>query len=183
MWQSVLKTCRVYVCPLAQLLIEPGPFFKGVRYQTGIRKVCGFLMICCIFFTISSLLTGVYPGPVRQMAAVFFAGTAGMVLLSSLLGYIAMIMIAGKKAGYAAVFSVYAYSHGITLFISWLPFFLWFSEPWKWWLIFTGLKITCGLKGRQAFLVLVSAMTVQFFFMYSGYMAVIHWYGAADGSV
>ena len=166
-----LKAWQFYSYSLIQLLIEPGQFFKELAENTTLKKTLGFMVICCSFFAMASLLTGAYSRPVWIMAIIFFVSAAGMILMSSLLGYTAMVMILGKRTPFSIIFSLYAFSSGVTLFISWLPFFLWFTEPWKWWLIYTGFKNTCGLTWKQALLVLLISMTIQFFLIYSALMA------------
>ncbi len=68
-----------------------------------------------------------------------------------------------KKARFAVVFSIYAFSSGVTLFLSWLPFLVWVTEPWKWWLISTGLKNTCSLSWKRS-IVIVALSTIVLFF-------------------
>jgi len=171
MLESTIKSGQFYAYSLIQLLIEPGVFFKELAEKTTLRKALGFMVICSVFFAIASLLTGAYSKSVWIMGVIFFVNAAGMILMSSLLGYTAMVIILGKRTSFPIIFSLYAFSSGVTLFISWLPFFLWFTEPWKWWLIYTGFKNTCGLKWNQALLILVISMTIQFFLIYSAVMA------------
>ena len=171
MLESTLKSWQFYSYSLIQLLIEPGLFFKELPEKTTLRRTLGFMVICCGFFAGASLLTGAYSRPVWIMAIIFFVNASGMIFISSLLGYTAMVMILGKRISFSIIFSLYAFSSGVTLFMSWLPFFLWFTEPWKWWLIYTGFKNTCGLTWKQALLILLVSMTVQFFLIYSALMA------------
>ncbi|MFH2092382.1 MAG: YIP1 family protein [Pseudomonadota bacterium] len=174
MLESMLKIWQFYAYSLIQVLIEPGAFFKGLADKTTFRKTLGFMVICSVFFAVASLLTGAYSKPVWIMSIIFFVNAAGMIILSSFLGYLAMVMIVGKNIRFSTIFSVYAFSSGVTLFISWLPFFLWLSEPWKWWMIYTGLKNTCKFTGKQAFSILLLSMTIQFFLIYSAIIAIVH---------
>lgn len=174
MLESSLKAWQFYSYSLIQLLIEPGQFFKDLPDKATLRKTLGFMVICCAFFTIASLLTGAYSRPAWVMGIIFFANASGMILISSVLGYVSMAMILGKRTSFFIIFSLYAFSSGVTLFISWLPFFLWFSEPWKWWLIYTGFKNTCMLTWKQVLLILLVSMTIQFFLIYSAVMAFVN---------
>ena len=171
---STLKSWQFYSYSLIQLLIEPGQFFRELAENTTLKRTLGFMVICCGFFSIASLLTGAYSRPVWIMAIIFFVNAAGMIVISSFLGYTAMALIFGKRPSFSIVFSLYAFSSGVTLFISWLPFFLWFSEPWKWWLIYTGFKNTCGFTWKQAVIILLVSMTVQFFLIYSAVIAFVN---------
>ncbi|CCK80092.1 YIP1 family protein [Desulfobacula toluolica] len=174
MLESSLKAWQFYSYSLIQLLIEPGQFFKELPEKATLRKTLGFMVISCVFFTIASLLTGAYSKPVWIMAVIFFANASGMILISSVLGYISMAMILGKRTSFFIIFSLYVFSSGVTLFISWLPFLLWFSEPWKWWLIYTGFKNTCMLTWKQVLFILLVSMTIQFFLIYSAIMAFVN---------
>ncbi len=175
---SILKTMQFYAYSLIQLLIEPGLFFRELAQKTDkkktLKRAIGFMVICSLFFAGASLLTGVYAKSVFQMAIIYFVNAAGMILISSILGYTAMVMILRKRSSFPIVFSLYAYASGLTLFLSWLPFLLWFTEPWKLWLIYTGLKNTCKLTWKQALIILVVSMTVQFLLIYSAMIAFVN---------
>ncbi len=171
MLESALKSWQFYSYSLIQLLIEPGLFFKELAEKTTLRRTLGFMVICCCFFAGASLLTGAYTRPVWIMAIIFFVNASGMILISSLLGYTTMVMILGKRTSFSIVFSLYAFSSGVTFFLSWLPFMLWFTEPWKWWLIYTGFRHTCRLSWKQAVLILAVSITIQFFLIYAALVA------------
>ena len=171
MLRTTLKNGQFYAYSLIQLLIEPGLFFTELPKKTSMGRALGFMVICCGFFAIASLLTGVYARSVWIMGVIFFVNASGMIVISSCLGYTAMVMTLGKRTSFSIVFSVYAFSTGITLFLSWLPFVLYFTEPWKWWLIYTGFKNTCSVSWNKALLILVLSTTVQFFLIYSALMA------------
>jgi hypothetical protein len=174
MTESILKALQFYAFSLIQLLIEPGLFFRELAHKTTMKRATGFMVICSVFFAGASLLTGVYSKSVFQMAIIYFVNATGMILISSILGYTAMVMIVKKRTSFSIVFSLYAYASGLTLFLSWLPFLLWFTEPWKLWLIYTGLKNTCTLTWKQALIILVVSMTVQFLLIYSAMIAFVN---------
>lgn len=171
MSEANLTIWRFYSNSLIELLIEPGLFFRELAGKTTLKRTLGFMLICCGFFSMASLLTGVYSKSVFLTGIIFFVNAAGMILIASLLGYTAMVLIFGKRSSFSIIFSLYVFASGVTLFISWLPFFLWFSEPWKWWLIYTGYKNICGFTWKQALIILVISITVQFFLIYSAIMA------------
>jgi hypothetical protein len=170
---AALNAGRFYAYALIQLLIEPGLFFRELVEKIRPRRAVAFMVICCLFYTLASLLTGAYSQPVRIMAPIFFLNAAGMILISSGLGYMALVMTAGKKASFAVVFSIYAFSSGVTLFLSWLPFLVWITEPWKWWLICTGLKNACDLSWKKSMIIVALSTIVLFFLMYSAHLAVV----------
>jgi hypothetical protein len=164
MVSAVRKSGRFYAYALIQLLIEPGLFFRELVEKTRPRRAVEFMVICCLFYALASLLTGAYSQPVGIMGLIFFMNAAGMILISSTLGYMAMVMIAGKKASFAIVFS---------MFLSWLPVLLWITEPWKWWLICTGLKHACHLSWKKSIVIVAVSTIVLFFLVYSAHLAFV----------
>lgn len=170
---SFLKTGQFYASSVIQLLIEPGLFFMELSEKITLKRTLGFMMICSVFFAGASLLTGDYSRSVWIMAGIFFINAFGMTLISSFLGYVVMVMISGKQRSFPMVLAIYAFSWGLTLFLSWLPFFVWLTEPWKWWLIYTGFRNACGINRKKSLIILVISMAVQFFLIYSALLAVV----------
>jgi hypothetical protein len=170
---AAIKAGRFCGYASIQLLIEPGLFFKELEEKTRPRRAVEFMVLCCLFYTLASLLTGAYSQPLGIMAVIFFMNAAGMILISSTLGYMTMVMIAGKKASFAIVFSIYAFSSGVTLFLSWLPFLVWITEPWKWWLVCTGLKHACHLSWKKSIPIVALSTIVLFFLVYSAHLAFV----------
>ncbi|MBU1196570.1 MAG: hypothetical protein KKE62_10525 [Proteobacteria bacterium] len=170
---SFLKTGQFYASSVIQLLIEPGLFFWELPEKITLKRTLGFMMICSVFFAGASLLTGDYSRSVWKMAGIFFINAFGMMLISSFLGYVAMVMVNGRQYSFSLVLGIYAFSWGLTLFLSWLPFFVWLTEPWKWWLIYTGFRNTCGISRKKSLIILVISMTVQFFLIYSALLAFV----------
>lgn len=171
---AAVKAGRFYAYALIQVLIEPGLFFKSLVEKTRPRRAVEFMVLCSLFYAMASLLTGAYSQPIWIMAPIFFINAAGMILISSVLGYMAMVMIAGKKAPFSIVFSIYAFSSGVTLFLSWLPFLVWITEPWKWWLICTGLKHACHLSWKKSIVIVALSTIVLFFLVYSAHLAFLN---------
>ncbi|MBU1344361.1 MAG: hypothetical protein KKE44_26000 [Proteobacteria bacterium] len=167
---NVLKSCQFYGYAVIQILIEPRRFFTELPNNTTGVKSLGFCMICSIFFAMANLFTGNYPSPVK-MGSIFFFSSVGMVFISAGLSYMIMVMTIGKKSRFEVLFGVYAFSSGMVLLVSWMSFFLWFTEPWKWWLVYTGLKNTSRLAFKPAVLILLLTIMVQFLLLYSLYLA------------
>ncbi len=171
MFESSVKNCQFYAYAIVQLLIEPGQFFMELPRKTTVKITLGFMMLSSFFYAVASLLTGAYGQSVWIMSIVFFMNALGMVLLSTVIGYVTMVLIAGKKTSFPGVLSIYAFSSGITLFLSWLPFMLWFTEPWRWWLVYTGFKNSCELTGKKAFWIVCLSLVVQVCLIYSAILA------------
>ena len=86
----------------------------------------------------------------------------GMVFIAAGIGYMVMTMIMGRRVTFVRFFSIYALSAGVTLLASWLPFFIWLTEPWKWWLIGTGMIKCCGFRLFQVLVIIGVSMGVMF---------------------
>ena len=171
---GILNTVRFYSQALIQLLIEPALFFSALPENTTPGRIWGFLGCGACFFSLASLLTGAsLPGPPAFMAVVFAANAAGMVLMGAVIGYAAMVMMFGRKGPFLLVFGIYVFASGITWLVSWLPFMLWFTEPWRWWLTMKGFRFSCGLSGRQAICVVLVSVPVQWCLVYSAMQAFI----------
>ena len=101
-----------------------------------------------------------------MMGGIFFINAVGMVLITASLGYMVMIMTLGKRATFIRFFSIYAFSSGVTLLASWLPFFLIITEPWKWWLIGIGMMKCWGFTRGQAIMVILLSLGILILFFY-----------------
>ena len=144
---------RFYFHALSKMLGEPRCFFSELPVDLGFIKPLVFLIVSSIFFTGASLISSMPANPFF-IGGIFFINAVGMVLIASGLGYIVMVMIMGRSVTFERLFSIYALSSGLTLLAAWVPFFIWLSEPWKWWLIGTGMARACGFSGRQVILII-----------------------------
>lgn len=158
-----------YVKPLSRVMLDPSTFFKELHEEDkkSYRNAIGFVVVSSV---LSALLGALISGKINPlvMYAIFFANAFGMVLISMGMGYILMRIIAGKTRKGIPFCSVYAFSCGTTLLFSWIPYSAWIIEPWKWWLIGTGLANGCGLPLRQAVLIIlfsISIMIILFWFL------------------
>lgn len=171
---AILDTVKFYSHALIQLLIEPGAFFRMLPETISAVRVWGFLAFGTCFFALASLLTGVtFPASPAVMALAFAGNALGMVGIGAVIGYAAMVMMVGRKGAFFLVFGIYVFASGITWLISWLPFMLWFTEPWRWWLVMKGFSLSCGLAGRQAIAVVLVSVAVQWCLVYSAMQAFI----------
>jgi hypothetical protein len=154
----------LYFKTLTRLLGEPRKFFAEFPQEPGFKKPVGFLLVSSLFFTGASLLVNTYAQPVL-MSAILFINAVGMALIASSLGYLAVLLTMGRCQTFTRFFSIYAFASGVTLLASWIPFFFWLTEPWKWWLIAVGLVHGCGFNWKQSLMVTaVSFSLVVFIF-------------------
>ena len=144
---------RFYFQALSKMLGEPRHFFSELPVDLGFIKPLGFLIVSSIFFTGASVVSSMPSNPL-YLGSIFFINAVGMVLIASGLGYMVMVMFLGKPVSFKRLFSIYAFSSGLTLLAAWIPFFIWFTEPWKWWLIGTGLARSCGFRSWQIIMII-----------------------------
>ena len=144
---------RFYFHALSKMLAEPRCFFSDLPVDSGFIKPLGFLIVSSIFFTGASVVSRMPANPL-YLGSIFFINAVGMVLIASGLGYMVMVIFLGRSVTFNRFFSIYAYSSGITLLAAWIPLFIWIAEPWKWWLIGTGMARSCGFRSRQIIIII-----------------------------
>jgi hypothetical protein len=155
---------RFYFHTLNKILGEPRSFFSELPFDSGVIKPLGFLVVSSIFFTGASVVSGMPTNPFF-VGSIIFVNAVGMAIIASGLGFMVMVMLMGRSVTFKKLFGIYAFSSGITLLAAWIPFFIWFTEPWKWWLIGTGMARSCGFKGRQIIMIIglsIGIMTLLF---------------------
>ncbi len=160
MIRKILETFQFYGYALIQILIEPKRFFTELPENASIIKSLGFCVLCSIFYTGASLLIGSDIDAVA-MGSVFFFGSVGMTFVSACVSYTVMSLTIGRKTGFEMIFSVHAFSSGIILLVSWVSFFFWVTEPWKWWLVYTGFRNAGRLSWKPAVVILLMTLAVN----------------------
>ncbi|MBW1849029.1 MAG: hypothetical protein JRJ27_18245 [Deltaproteobacteria bacterium] len=160
---------KYYFKPLTRVVQEPRTFFNELKEnnEKSYIKAFGFVIFSSAISALAGTLMSGKINPL-MMYSIFFVNAFGMVLISVGIGYIFMRIIGGKSIEAYSFFSVYAFSCGTTLLLSWIPYSIWIIEPWKWWLIGTGLIRGCGLQLRQTLAIIlfsISIMIVLFWFL------------------
>ncbi|MEW6672253.1 MAG: YIP1 family protein [Thermodesulfobacteriota bacterium] len=164
--QSDKFSIGFYFRTLTRLLGEPRKFFDEFPPEPGFIKPVGFLILSGLFFTIASLITNTYTQP-ALMAAILFVNAVGMPLIASSLGFVVIIWAMGRPQTFPRFFSIYAFASGVTLLASWIPYFVWFTEPWKWWLIAIGLVHGCGFSWKQSLMVTTASFGLLVFIFWA----------------
>ena len=161
--ETGLFSVGFYFQALAKVLGEPGSFFMELQ-DAGFKQSLGFLVVSSVFFSGASLLTQQFARPILT-GGIFFVNAVGMTVIAAGLGYMLMSMFFDKKTTFPRLFAVYAYASGVTLLSSWIPLFIWLTEPWKWVLIAMGLTKSCGFRWNQTIVVIGGSigMLVLFF--------------------
>jgi len=153
-----------YFKALTRMLAEPRRFFRELSWDAGWKQPVGFLIVSGLFSSLAGLTQGSYATPVL-MGSIFFMNAVGMAVIAASLGYLVVIAVMGGCITFRRLFSIYAFSAGVTLLASWIPYFVWLTEPWKWWLIAVGLVHGCRFSWKQSLIVTaVSFSLVVFIF-------------------
>jgi len=154
---------RYYFRVMSRILGDPKNFFSELSPDTGMRLPLLFLTVSALIFTGSSLMSDP-PNPAFT-AGILLLNAMGMVFIASGAGYMVIMITLGKRIAFQRVFAIYAFSSGVTLLASWMPFFLIITEPWKWWLICTGMTRHLCLSWKQTLsaVILSVGMIILFF--------------------
>jgi hypothetical protein len=155
-----------YVQAVFGILGQPQKFFSELPLTIGMTQPLVFLVISALFFCTASLMN-IRLHSLYLMGGIFSFNAVGMVFIMAALGYLVMTLSIGKKVPFARLFSIYALCSGVTLLVSWVPYFVVFTEPWKWYLIGIGLTKSCGLKLKETVLIIVLSLTIWVLFYWS----------------
>jgi hypothetical protein len=166
MQQNDENTSITFFQILSGILREPGYFFSRLPDNIKIKQPIGFLMVSGLIFTACSLMITNPESPVL-FGGIIFLNAIGMAFIAAGFGYIIMIMLIGRQVAFKKFFSVFALSTGVTLLASWLPISAWIIEPWKWWLIGTGMTKGFGFSKRHAILIICLTISIIILFFQS----------------
>ncbi|UCF93977.1 MAG: hypothetical protein JSW39_07395 [Desulfobacterales bacterium] len=155
-----------YVQAVFGILGRPRKFFSQLPLTVGMMPSLTFLVISALFFCVASLMN-IRLHRFHLMGGIYLFNAVGMVFIMSALGYMVMILSIGKKVPFARLFSTYALCSGVTLLVAWVPYSVVFTEPWKWYLIGIGLTKGCGLKLREAALIIALSLALWILFFWS----------------
>ena len=156
---------RFYVDSLSGLLTRPRLFFSGLPESVEVSRAVGFLGVSAVVFTAAGLLRNGWAHPVL-VGGIQLVNAVGMTIIMASLGWGVMRLTTRKKVAFARFFSIYAFASGATLLAAWVPYFVVFTEPWKWFLIGTGLIRSCGLKAGQAVTVIALSGGIWILFVW-----------------
>jgi hypothetical protein len=158
-------TIGFYVQTLTGILVSPMRFFGELPEETGFRKPFGFLLTSSLFFTGASL-TCIYDRHVL-MAGILLINAIAMPFVTAATAFLVMTMTMIKRVSFTRLFAVFAFASGVTMLASWIPLFVWITEPWKWLLIAMGMVKACGLGWMQAILIVGCSIFIVLLFFWS----------------
>lgn len=151
-------TFAYYFQALTKMLSSPGRFFDELPGKTGFSQPFGFLIVSGLFFAGASL-TIINENQIL-MGGILLVNAVAMPFVTAGISFMFITMSMGKRVTFERLFSLYAYATGVTLLASWIPLFVWLTEPWKWMLIIIGMVKGCGFKWFQAILVVAVSIFI-----------------------
>jgi hypothetical protein len=149
---KILTVASVYFQTISNLMSRPGDFFGGTRSESMIYSI-KYLFVSILIFIMASMTL------IREnhlsAAGILLINAVFMPFIMSIVSLLIIKMIGKKHVPFTNIFSVNAFASGTTILVSWIPLFLWISEPWKWTLIVIGYVRACGLNYRQAIVTMI----------------------------
>ena len=156
---------RGYFRSLVLMLKRPGDFFNGLSEKDGYGRAAAFLLFSSIFFACASLMA------IRdrhlQIVAIFWVNAVGMPMISAFFCFMITTLARRRRVSFSMMFAIFAYAAGTVMLVSWVPFFVWATEPWKWYLVCLGMVNALGMKWRQALLAAGLTVASLYLFFYS----------------
>lgn len=166
MMESSRFTIGFYFRAVTRMLGSPAEFFGQFPEKVSFQQPFCFLILSSLFFTGASLTC--FRESRFIMAGISLINAVSMTFISACTGFFVMAMTSGgKRVPFRRFFAVYAFSSGVTMLASWIPLFVWLTEPWKWVLIAVGMVKGCGLKWRQAIVIIGLSISIIVAFFWS----------------
>jgi hypothetical protein len=159
-------SARFYTHTLTALLIRPGTFFSTRFEQISSWQAVGILAISGLLFSATGTLLA--PGTATlTWAAILFINAIGMVGIAAGIGYLAVVATTGRRYPFSRLWNIFSLSSGAVLLLAWIPSAFIFTEPWKWWLIGTGLVNGLGMTRTRAAIIVVLTFGATVMVIYS----------------
>lgn len=149
-----------YFQVLSHLVRRPRIFFQNLPNNISFAKPLTFLGLSCLIPGLAGLIQS--PDHRLFMAFVFFANAFFLPLIGAVMGLPAAAILMKGQLPLRKYFSVFALAGGAIGPIAWLPAFSLATESIKWILIGLGLVHGCKMKPRNAFLTILSAVTLTY---------------------
>ncbi len=159
-------TIKCYINTLSQIVRKPGKFFSKIPEDLEIKFPFVFLIISCIISSCIVFLTQTQDNSFLK-TGIYFINSIGMVFIAAGFSYALMTMFMKKRVTFTRFFSIYVFSTGVTVLVSWISFCIWMIELWKWWLIGTGMIKNFGFKKSHTIILLASSVLISVLFFWS----------------
>lgn len=143
-----------YVDTLTALMMRPGTFFATRFHDITWVQAAAVLTVSALFCAVMGALLAPGAGALTS-GLILFVNAVGMVVLGAGIAYLAAMGTLEKACRFRHLFRLFSLSWGAVLLVAWVPSAFFFTEPWKWWLIGTGMVNGLGMsKARAAIIVL-----------------------------
>ncbi|MGB5987592.1 MAG: hypothetical protein WBG37_19965 [Desulfobacterales bacterium] len=153
----------LYAQTVFGIMGHPRRFFRELPKSINITYPLGFLILSAVFFTIASQIA-THLQNFLVVGSIYLLNAVGMVFILTGLAFVVMRLSIGNTADFVSLFSIYALCSGVTLLVSWVPHSALLTEPWKWYLIGTGMIQVCGLKLKEALLIITLSLGIWYLF-------------------
>ncbi len=151
-----LHWTKKYVSTVTAVMAHPGAFFQDRFNNVTVGQALGFLSLSALCFSITATLVNPVGGLLRN-GVLLFVNAIGMVVIGSAVAYVALIATTGRRYAFFRLWNIFSLSASAVLILAWIPAAFFLTEPWRWWLIGTGLVRGLGLsKIRAVFVVLLT---------------------------
>ena len=144
-----------YIQTLSCIVKQPKLFYQEKSAEKSWKKPLYVLLISALIFSLASVVAGMANTPL-VMGLVYLANAIGMVFIASAIGYVLIRLFQKSFVSFQRVFAIYAYASGAVLVLAWMPYMLWITEPWRWWMVGCGLVKDIGftVKGAATIVIL-----------------------------
>ena len=149
----------VYFQIISEITRQPKVFFQNKLIGKSWKTPLYVLMISGLIFSIASVVASMSKTPI-MMGLVYFANGVGMVFITSGMGYALSRLFMKTKVSYQRIFAIYAYASGAVLILSWLPYMIWITEPFRWWMIGCGLVKNIGFTIKGALTIILLSISI-----------------------
>ena len=155
-----------YVDTLIALLTRPGVFYATRFKQVTTFQSLVILTISGIFFAVAGTLCRFDSAPL-SVGLILFINAIGMAVIGSAACYLALIATASRRYSFGLLFSIFSLSSSAVFLIAWVPSAFFLTEPWKWWLIGTGMVNGLGMSKTRAAVTALLTFTAMVILIYS----------------
>ncbi len=154
---SLSFTLRGFFNDAGWLLVAPGQFFSRHPGPADWRRAAGLFSAAAILASSLSLMFVRSGAPLFGMG-IFVFNALGIVMISTLFGFLVLQIIPGVSLSFPRLLCFYAYAGSWPLLLSCIPGAALLSEIWKWWLVGIGLTRSGVLLWWQALIVVAGSL-------------------------
>jgi hypothetical protein len=170
-----MNPCRpvFYIDTLTALLIRPSRFFATAFQEVSAIQSLIVLTLSSIFFAATGTLIRPESASLTT-GLILFVNAVGMAVLGSAAGYLAIAATGPRRYAFGQLFSIFSLSSGAVLLIAWVPLAFFITEPWKWWLIGTGMVNGLGMSKTRAAITMLFTFAAMVLLVYAVLPMVAH---------